>query len=470
MRSEGKTQKVCLLIPDGVGIRNYLYSDVLETLHADEWIIWHALPSEVIDIASQMHQKQLQQLPLAPFVETGWQRWLRETSKYARLCNIAKVDDNDTAFFNWMPIKRRLVHKMFYALVESTGRWVASKYSKITKLERMHAASIRKTDRYKEALRTIREQGITTILCTHQRSIESMPVMQAAVDAGIRAVVAIFSWDNLPKASLACRGNHYLVWSRYMKAELLKYYPEVSESMITITGTPQFDFYRKPDFVLSREAFFQRHGVALDRRIICYSGNEVLTTPYDHYYLEELCIAVRSMPENERPIILFRPVPNRDIERYRPTLEQYADVVTHAKPIWKNTTAGNDWNMYFPLIDDLKELVNIARHCDGVINVGSTVALDFTMFNKPALYINYDHEVHYPGPSTTGLYKLQHFKTMEGLDAVGWVNSKEEWVNKLRTLLDHPETIGKDKTLWRERVTDDIDKAAQRIGLFLAGH
>ena len=463
MKEKGK---VCLLIPDGIGIRNYLYSDILEQFGGDELVIWHVLPNEVIKLASELHNKQLAEITLPPFIENSHQRILREAARFARLHFTAKVDNNSSAFFHWMPKKKILSHKAFYAVVEGIGTWAAKNYQRIVNLENKYAASLRKTVAYKNALQIIRQENIKTILCTHQRSMESMPVMLAATDAGIKAIVAIFSWDNLPKATLFCRGNKYFVWSKYMKEEILKYYPEINENAVEITGTPQFDFYRKEDWIESKETFYQRFNIPLNKKIICFSGDDTITSPFDDLFLQDTCNAVVKMDEAERPVILFRGVPTESSERYQHVFKQYPNIVIEAKPLWKRTE-GSAWHLFYPTIEDLKLLVNICYHSCGVVNLGSTMGLDFAMFNKPTLYVKYNHNRKYPRWNMIDVYNLQHFKTLDGLDAVGWVNDESELLPMMRKLLQQPETIGTDKLKWRNRITQDITDAGERIGALL---
>jgi hypothetical protein len=49
----------------------------------------------------------------------------------------------------------------------------------------------------------------------------------AAQDLGIPTATFIFSWDNLPKATMVVEANYYFVWSHHMKRELLLYYPNI---------------------------------------------------------------------------------------------------------------------------------------------------------------------------------------------------------------------------------------------------
>jgi len=463
MKEKGK---VCLLIPDGIGIRNYLYSDILEQFSGEELVIWHALPNEVTKLASELHHKKLAEIPLMPFAESSYQRLLREAARFARLHFTAKADDNSSAFFHWMPKNVKLAHKAFYAITESIGNWARKSYGQIMSLENRHAASLRKTTAYQTALQVIKEQNIQTILCTHQRSMESMPVMLAATDAGIKAVVAIFSWDNLPKATLFCRGNQYFVWSEYMKGEVLKYYPDIKEDAVEITGTPQFDFYRKEDWIETKETFYQRFNIPLDKKIICFSGDDTITSPFDDLFLQDTCKAALQIEEAERPVILFRGVPTESSARYQHVFDQYPGIVIEAKPLWKQAE-GSGWHLFYPTIEDLKLLVNICYHSCGVINLGSTMGLDFAMFNRPTLYVKYNHDRKYPRWNMIDVYDLQHFKTLEGLDAVGWVNSEAELLPMMQKLLKNPEQIGKDKLMWRKRITQDITDAGNRIGALL---
>jgi hypothetical protein len=367
-----------------------------------------------------------------------------------------------------MPRKISFSHKVFYAGVEQLGNWCATAYNRIRKIETKHADAVRKTTAYAQACKIIAANNIKTILCTHQRSIDAIPIMLAATDAGIKTIVVIFSWDNLPKATLFCRGNNYFVWSTYMKGEMLKYYPEIKESEITITGTPQFDFYNKPNWIETKETFYNRYNIPFNKKIICFSGDDKLTSPYDELFLEDACIAIMQMSEANRPIILLRGVPVESTKRYELFVEKYPDVVIISKALWKHGgSEGVGWQLYYPTIDDLKLLVNICYHSIGVINLGSTMGIDFSMFEKPTLYVKYNHNKKYGIWDNLTVYNLQHFRTLNGLDAVGWVNSAEEMLPMITKLLNEPNKVGKDKLIWRKKITEDILNAGSTIGQLL---
>ena len=96
-------------------------------------------------------------------------------------------------------------------------------------------------------------------------------------------------------------------------------------------------------------------------------------------------------------------------DRYDEIFKQYSDFVIPVDPIW-NVASQTGWSGYFPLFDDIAMQVNLAFHCEAVINLGSTMALDFAAFNKPCFYF---FEIIQP-KTQTGIQKLSIiFNTLE---------------------------------------------------------
>ena len=110
-----------------------------------------------------------------------------------------------------------------------------------------------------------------------------------------------------------------------------------------------------------------------------------------------------------------------------------------------------------------------AKHCDLVVNVGSTMALDFSKCNKPALYINYD-VIHAKNWSVKTVYAFQHFRSMKSLKPVFWINSKEEYkdvLNKVLTLNSNDNTL-KDMSLWFKTLVNTDKKSSIEITKLLS--
>jgi hypothetical protein len=132
-------------------------------------------------------------------------------------------------------------------------------------------------------------------------------------------------------------------------------------------------------------------------------------------------------------------------------LNDYKAVVFDVRPDWSFTKGEKNWSLVYPKIEDVKLLVNVCYHCDVVINNGSTMAHDFDIYYKPALYL---HDVQ-PDSfkwTTKVIYDFQHFRSIGELDAVSFVNSKDDIQSKLRLALDQPHLIAKDRKKWLEKI------------------
>ncbi|WP_294950906.1 hypothetical protein [Sulfurovum sp.] len=458
--------KILFLVPDGVGIRNYLYSNILKDLtdKGHEIVVWHALSESALGEVESLHDIRLDSEPLPPYKESMSEKFLRESISYARLRHNTHIVKNQTLMTNWAPSIRNFRLKLFYKAVEITGSAFNSDKA-ILKMEGMYDNRVKKSAYLQPFSDFLKRHNPDVVFNTHQRSIIAVPAVLTAQMSGIKTITAIYSWDNLPKARLATRTDGYCVWSEYMKNEMQMYYPEIEEASIVVTGTPQFDFYHDKSLYWDKELFCQKYDLDPKRKIICFSGDDTRTSPYDPEYLADLAEAVEQMEKSKRPQILFRRCPADFSNRYDEVLKRYKDVIKVSDPLW-NRDEGENWNLFYPSFEDVALLVNIAFHCDTVYNVGSTMAHDFAMFDKPACYIKYD-QTDSEAWSVETIYRFQHFKSMEGLDAVVWINSKEEMAEKVLRVLEHPDEVAVDRKKWLNIITESQQNVSKRIAAFL---
>ena len=442
--------KICFLIPDGIGIRNYLYSDLLHLLHQSghEVVIWHNLPMEVIELSSKINGFFPQQQSFKSFPEDAVVQILRETSTYARLKHNADLTDNPTILHNWPEKKGAFKRKLLLWISELLGKQIKD-YKGITGTEKLYFKQLRRIPAYVQYVKDLKEINPDLLFCTHQRFPGAAVAMAAAEDLNVKALSAIFSWDNLPKARLVLRSNTYTVWSEYMRNELKFFYPEIKDEQIAVTGTPQFDFYRNEHLLQTREDFAIQFGLDPIKKWVCFSGSDGTTSPYDALYLRDVANALKD--DNDIQLI-FRQVPVEGIERYADVLQEFPYII-HLPPLWHK---GKYWNEFYPKPEDIKHLVNLSFHCATVVNIGSTMALDFSWFNSPGLYLNYDHSKEQKW-KTRNVYNYQHFRSMQGWDAVVFANSPDEIKRHIRQIIDQPESVAKDRKLWLQKIVGDLD-------------
>ena len=451
---------ILFLVPDGVGIKNYLYSNIISHLKNDcEITIWSPLPRGAFDNVKELHNIDFGYKNITFSPENIKTRLYREAATYARLKHNSLLENNPTILTNWRSPSYSLKVKILYKCAEVFGHFFNKNYQKILNLEEKSRNSISKAliSQYVEDLEALNP---TSIFITHQRVAGLMPICLAAKQLSIKTTTAIFSWDNLPKARLSVKTDDYLVWSEWMKDEMKTYYPEVSEENVKLVGTPQFEFYLDENRITLRKEFAKQYGLDLYKKWICFSGDDFITSPHDELFLRDVVQSLHDMKDTVQ--VIFRRCPVDFSSRYDNTLNKYKDFVIAIDPIW-NVESETGWVGYFPKYDDINLQVNLVYHCCMVLNLGSTMAHDFTTHNKPCLYLNYNPSQNSDW-STDIIYNFQHFRSMIGLDAVGWINNKEAIKEVvLKTLKDSRE-VTPDKIEWMKKVVlHPVDKSSIKI-------
>ncbi|MDR6846428.1 CDP-glycerol glycerophosphotransferase family protein [Flavobacterium granuli] len=448
--------KIVLLFPDGVGIRNYLYSDVFKGIEED-LILFHNFDSETIRAVKENVSID-DDIVIPKYKESVKEKFFRELICLSRLYYNTEKVDNKTLLTNWNWKQKTFSKKLFYKTIERIAPYV-KRYSGILKLEKKYQKAIRQNPFYNEVKNILRRIEPSVVFCSHQRALNAATIFAAATDLGIKTTTVIYSWDNLPKARLALRADNYLVWSEYMKKELKLYYPEISSDAIHITGTPQFEFYENEKNIIEKVIFYEKYKLDSCKKIICFSGDDTKTSPDDPSYLKDIAEEIIKANLQGEYQILLRRCPVDFSGRFDAVVNENKDLIREVPPLWYFSTS-KEWNAVYPSIDDVKLLVSTAFYSDIVVNVGSTMAFDFGMFNKPCVFINYDQEnKKVKDWSVKTIYKYQHFKSMPNGDAVIWLNNKEEIIEKLTNVAGNCFEMSQ----WEKIVLGDYKNASERI-------
>ena len=460
--------KICIIVPDGIGLRNYLFSSLVDKFDvSDEIVIMTVLPETIIEEVQALHTKKITYLPMMRYKETFWGNLLKEASTYARLRFNSYIMQNSTTMINWTRKKKGFKRKTFFFLASVLG-YLYRNYYGILKLETLYDNIIHKTECFRKYIDILKEMRPDVVFCTHQRSLDASVVIEAAQKLNIPTAVAIYSWDNLPKARLLVRSRFYVLWSDYMQEELRDYYPEINLRYCLVTGTPQFEFYFDKTLHQTKEEFFKNHNLNPAKKVLCFSGND-LTFPCDDLYLQDIAEELLKMPDEERPQILLRRCPVDNSGRFNKVVEKYPDLIKVSEPLWKSSDEGWDFNL--PTYEDVKLLVNVILHSDAVINIGSTMAHDFAVMGKPAIYINYDQPTVQDWSAITN-NQYQHFRSMPNKNCVIWLNNKTEIIDKVKhAMQENPPEVANQKK-WFEivamhpvtKASENIVKVLKRIG------
>jgi hypothetical protein len=306
----------------------------------------------------------------------------------------------------------------------------------------------RKTMFYKQSLETLRKEKPSLVFSTNQRPVIAIAPLLAAQDLGIPTATFIFSWDNLPKATMIVETDYYFVWSTHMKEELLFYYPNIKEEAIFITGTPQFEMHFDKSTILSRELFCKQNKLDVNKKYICFSGDDSVTSPDDPQYLEDLANAVSVLNEKGWNLgVIFRRCPVDFSNRYDSVLANYCELIVEIDPLWKPLS--NAWNAILPTKGDGDLLSNIAEHCELVVNIGSTTIFDFLAHKKPCAYFRYNQKIqNKKNWDIFKCYRFVHFRSMPNEGAVIWFDNREEITVKIEQALQNAQITLNNATDW----------------------
>lgn len=453
--------KIAMLLPDGVGIRNFLLTKFVDrALESGELMIWHGLHPDTIKEYRQRWGDAVRWIALPSRRENTAARILRQAKIHAQL------------YWTREPIlappKRRgkspgeLYHRAVQKAAQTIGRLSAGP-RRLQLLEQAHRAVAGTTSQLAPYLDILREHQPDVVFCTHQRAGVAVPAMLAARKLRIPAATFIYSWDNLPKGRMAVYADRFLVWSGHMKNEMLRYYPEVRADRVSITGTPQFEHYFNQSLLEDRAVFLAKLGLDPARPVVCFSGDDIASSPYDPTYLADLAQSLRSIPADQRPQIVFRNSPADVSDRYSKVLRDYPEIAV-SRPRWLTPTG--DWTQLTPLRGDLALLMNLARHCDLVVNLGSTMALDFAIFDKPAIYLAYEPEGTSPANNWTAeeIYRLPHFKIVHELQPIYWARQSSQLADLVLHALGNPAEKASARATWLAAISaQPLEGASDRF-------
>ena len=453
--------KIFVLLFDGVGIRNFAYSGFFRFAveQGHQVIFWNGTEFPVNE---KLGLPELKLPAPEPHKFAGLAKDIKQKAEikyhYKKTKDKAYLTAIRKNLKNLDP-KQRLKH-YFTGFV--SGLFASHKGRLF--LERRLQKTARSTPYYQAVLKQLDKHKPDIILSSHQRPVQALEPVLAAQDLGIPTAGFIFSWDNLPKATLQIKTDYYLVWSEYMKNELLYYYPEIRTEQIFITGTPQFEIHYQTELKMPREDFFKWIGLPPERKYIVFSGDDVRTSPNDDIYLSHLCKAVRkyNSEKKENVHIIFRPVPVDFSSRYEWVEEDYTDVLTRVQPLWQKID--DNWTNYFPTPDDGKMLTNLAEHTEGVFNIGSSMVFDFVAHEKPTVYFNYETDLTKDvNWWAKDIYNLIHFRSMPSSRAVLWAREKSGLTGILDKILMKNYDLSETKKWFDIINTPPQDKASERI-------
>lgn len=454
-------KKIFILFPDGVGLRNFALTDFPKIGEARGWevVYWN---NTVFSLQEEFgfNELKIESNLIHPNTST-----LSRARKRVELA-LSRKRTKDPVYqtyqfpLTWKGFKNfaKSTYVLYQELFCATPKGLDALWAQM-------AAAERKTARYTDCYHQLKEHNPDLVFSTTQRATLGIAPILAAQDLGIPTACWIYSWDNLPKGMNTVQTDFYFVWSELMKEQFLEYYPKVKRERIFITGTPQFEPHYDEQLLVDKRDFYEAHGLDLTKEYLCFTGDDITTSPLDQLYLKDLACAVEELNEAGGNYgIIFRRVPVDFSDRYDDVLAAFEQVITPIIPLWHNK--GGTWNKIMPTREDFALLANIAHHTHLVANIGSSTAFDFAIHNTPCLYFDYEQaQVAQGVKGIKQCYDYVHFRSMPEENTVLWVRDPKDLVAILNgALQEHRHHLSSTKD-WYSIINypNCPEKASERI-------
>lgn len=455
-------KKILILLPDGVGLRNFAYTSFYEKLSVSyDVIFWNN---------TEIPLKEKLDINEMSISNNGRIHFITDLLKRAKNRIQLKLNHkkfNDEIYLSYIFYGKTNSLKLFLKnrIVDLLTVFFHSERG-VTKIDKLIYKYERKTISYSNSYQQLVNHRPSLVFSTNQRHTSAIAPILAAKDLEIPTITFIFSWDNLPKATLVLNTDYYFVWSDYMKQELIKYYPKITESQIKITGTPQFEPHYDTNLEISKEEFFNNYDLDLDKDYICFSGDDITTSPFDHYYLEDLASSVSKLNNQGFNLgIIYRKNPTDISNRHINVVNKYNDIIVSIEPDWKKLN--DNWSGIMPMKEDNALLKNTIQHSKLVVNLGSSIVFDSVANNVPCAYLNYNPK---RGDirvwDVNMIYKFIHFKSMSNPQAVIWINSEEDYEKRIKQVLTEGFELVEVKK-WFQRINTHPKDSPEKMITFI---
>jgi hypothetical protein len=268
--------------------------------------------------------------------------------------------------------------------------------------------------------------------------------------AGVPSATAILSFDNLTtKPWIPVTFDLYLLWNRHNAGHLQNGYPQTAGRDVKIVGSPQFDFYWKPEYLWDEKYWRSRLALPPDRPVLLFAGGYFTCAPHEPQFLGQLDDAIEANEIPGRPVILFRHHPVDPIERWQHVLQ-------HAKHV----VVDNPWQLGAKVLghtnivaDDICKLASTLYYCGVHVNVASTMTVDGAIFDKYQVGPAYDDS-----PSrkydraALDCYHQEHFLPITQSGGIDIVRNKHDLIRAVRAGFTHPEQMRQG----RRRIVQEI--------------
>jgi len=258
--------------------------------------------------------------------------------------------------------------------------------------------------------------------------------MKEAKRRGVKIVSMPRGWDNVGTIFYKVMPDLLLVQNEMMKRDAVTFQRFVEER-VKVVGFPQFDWYRRPEILQTREDFFRTRQLDPAKKLILW-GSTGRLTQQSVSICNLLTRAVQAPEELIRPSQLLIRAHFSDVKNNR------FDYLkgNRAVAIDDNITRSDFfYDGVDPGIEEIIGLANTLYHADLVIVQSSTLSLDALCYDKPVINTAYGGLYDGLGRDITPiLYTENCYRPLIDLGAVTLAENETALLVAINQYLENP--------------------------------
>jgi hypothetical protein len=243
-----------------------------------------------------------------------------------------------------------------------------------------------------------------------------------------------------------------------MKRELRSLYPAVADADVMVTGTPQFDFHRRPGCRWSREATLRHLGVPAGARYFLYAGGGESLMPAEPELVAELARRMAADHALRDSWLVMRLHPQDDGRRWESLAAPGSKIVL--SPAVEPQPDDEAWKRTRP--EEQDRLISSLLHAEACVNIASTITLDAAILDRPVIGIEFSGVPSSPRELMYSAYGATHYRPIV---ASGGLEIARDWdalLESMRLATTRPERLREARARMVREVCGTVDGQSTR--------
>ena len=381
-------KKILVILKIDIDVRNFIASDLLSKI-ANRAEVLLVIPQRFVSILDKSILKKFQVTYLEHYQPNRFRAWwldiVRTGSSFQRrtlnATYKAKARERILIYRNKVLFKRLLIYFPRHLLLFLLS-FIFDLEKFACKIENLFRAR-------KDTLGLIKEFRPDIVFSpTLIHEIGDVEIAKAAKSQKIPLVNFVSSWDNLTsKGFFLIRPDCLLVWGQADKDSAVNEHG-FDEEQVFVTGAPHFDQYFNKSSMICRDDFLRNRGLDPHKKIILFAGTTLSKHINEPLILEKLSNYLLESNINN-VLIWYRPHPRAMRSDAIKKLDRMTNIYVddQIKEICNNIQLKNQYSI---CPDTLTHYHNLINSCEGVVSVFSTVAVEFALFGKPGILVNFN--------------------------------------------------------------------------------